>query len=146
MISEKEVLLHIGETADMGRDSIACALKHAHDPSLRQMLQRQMQTYDRFFSRADAALRARGHDPIVAPKMARAGARMMVQMQTAMAPDTDAKILQLVIEGSAKGVAKITETLRKYDGEDTEVLDLARDLTRAEEENIRALARDMASA
>ena len=51
-----------------------------------------------------------------------------------------------MIEGSAKGVAKITETLRKYDGEDTEVLDLARDLTRAEEENIRALARDMARA
>lgn len=141
MSHEDKILKRAGEAVDMGRDSLKQALEKAHDESLKDVIRRQMTEYDREFAQVEALMQRRGQEPTSAPKIAKANSRIMVNMQTAMANDKDAKIAEMVIQGSTMGITKMTEVIHQSGGRDAEAETLVQHIIQTEQSNIDEMKR-----
>ena len=65
---------------------------------------------------------------------------MMSRMKT-LADPTDAKIAEMMLQGSAMGVAKVIRNANDYNGDNEQIRDLAHKLQETEEYNIENMKR-----
>ena len=63
MLSENQLLNHIYQTAEMGREGIQSVLKYTGEPKLVSALNSQMDEYEQLQNAAGAMLQARGEPP-----------------------------------------------------------------------------------
>ena len=140
MLSENQLLNHIYQTAEMGREGIQSVLKYAGEPKLVSALNSQMDEYEQLQNAAGALLQARGEPPKGIGPMARVSSEVMSTMK-AMTDRSASNIAEMVIQGSTMGVTKSLRTIRECDLRDNGVRRLADRLLETERANIEQMKR-----
>ncbi len=137
-MNEIDLISHVYQTAEMGREGIRSVRKYAGDPRLAQALDRQEREYRDLQSAAGGMLRDRGVRPEGVGTMARLSSEAMSAMKL-MTDRSSAKIAEMMIQGSTMGVTKSLRTIRDCGVRDERVRDLADKLLKTEESNIREM-------
>jgi len=137
-MKEIDLLSHVYQTADMGRDGIKSVRKRVQDPKLLRALDAQDEEYRKLQDSAGSMLRARGIQPDGVGAMAKMGSEMMSAVQTMM--DSSAtKIAEMMIQGNTMGMTKSLRTIRDCKPRDGQVKDLADKLLKTEQANIEEM-------
>lgn len=137
-MNEIDLLSHVYQTAEMGRDGIATVLKRTEDPALVKALNRQASEYRNIQNSAEQMLRDRGVQPDGVGVLAKRSAEMMGTMKTMM-DHSPSKIAEMMIQGSTMGVTKSLRTIRDCKVKDGGVKDLADKLLKTEQANIEEM-------
>ena len=140
MLSENQLLNHLYQTAEMGREGIQSVLKYAGEPKLVSALNSQMDEYEQLQNAAGALLQARGEPPKGIGPMARVSSEVMSTMK-AMTDRSASNIAEMMIQGSTMGVTKSLRTIRDCDLRDNGVRRLADRLLETERANIEQMKR-----
>ena len=140
LLNEKELLNHIYQTAEMGREGIRSVLKYAREPKLVDALNSQYDEYGRLQNAAGSLLQARGEAPRGLGPVAKASSEVMSTVK-AMADHSPANIAEMMIQGSTMGVTKSLRTIRTCDVKDEGVRRLADKLLKTEQANIEEMKR-----
>ena len=140
MFSENQLLNHIYQTAEMGREGIQSVLKYTEEPSLADALNSQYTEYEKLQNAAGALLHARGERPHGLSPVAKASSEVMSTMK-AMTDRSAANIAEMMIQGSTMGVTKSLRTIRDCDVQDVTVRRLADQLLKTEQANIEEMKR-----
>ena len=135
MSESKEMLESIYKNAEMGRDSIEYLTQHTDNPRFRDALSRQQVEYQTIMDDARSMLGDHGHAPEGVSGMAKGSAKMMVGAKTLIDPSVG-NMAQMMIDGSTKGIVKLTSELNGYDHLDSNVHSLADRLLKTEQNNI----------
>lgn len=138
MLSETQLLNHIYQTAEMGREGIQSVLKYAEEPSLVQVLNSQLSEYQQIQNSAGSMLHARGEPPKGLGPMAKISSEAMSTVK-AMADPSATKIAEMMIQGSTMGVTKSLRTIRDCELRDDGVRKLADKLVKTEQANIEEM-------
>ena len=137
-MNEINLISHVYQTAEMGREGIQSVRKYAADPKLARALDRQDREYRNIQNAAGSMLQARGVRPAGVGTMAKLSSEAMSAMKL-MADRSSAKIAEMMIQGSTMGVTKSLRTIRDCDAKDERVRDLADKLLKTEESNIEEM-------
>ncbi len=137
-MKEIDLLSHVYQTADMGRDGIKTVRRRVRDPKLLRALNAQEEEYRRLQDSAGRMLRERGVQPDGVGAMARMGSEMMGTMQTMM-DHSATKIAEMMIQGNTMGMTKSLRTIRDCRVRDGRVKDLADKLLKTEQANIEEM-------
>ena len=138
MLSDTELLNHVYQSAEMGREGIQSVLKYAEDPKLSQALRRQMEEYKQIQDSSAHMLRERGEEPEGISPMVKASSQVMTAMKT-MADHSATKIAEMMIQGNTMGVTKSLRVIHDYSMKDERVSDLANKLLETEQNNIEQM-------
>ena len=139
-MDDKELLSCIYQNADMGVDGILKVLESAHGGPIREALQSQLSEYDHIRSEAIDLLRQRGGEPASPSAMAKLSVTMSA-MGNLLKENTPGHIAEMMIQGNAMGLTRITRRLNEYEGEDKAVRKLAGKLLAAEQQNNEEMKR-----
>ena len=138
MLSNTDLLNHIRQTTEMGRDGIDMVMEYAEYKPFRDALQDQKAEYSKLYRAADTMLRVRGGEPHELSAIARLSSELSSSMKT-MRDHSTSKIAEMMIQGNTRGMTKSLQCLDQYSGEDKEVKALAEKLLRTEEANIEQM-------
>jgi len=137
-MNDIDLLSHVYQTAEMGRDGIFTVLKRTEDPALVKTLNRQAGEYRSIQNQAEKMLKDRGVQPDGIGAMAKISSEMMGTMKT-MLDNSPSKIAEMMIQGSTMGVTKSLRTIRDCRVKDAGVKDLADKLLKTEQANIEEM-------
>lgn len=138
MLNNTDLLNHIRQTTEMGRDGIDMVMEYAEYKPFRDALQDQKAEYSRLYRAADTMLRLRGGEPQELSAIAKLSSELSSSMKT-MRDHSTSKIAEMMIQGNTRGMTKSLQCLDQYSGEDKEVKALAEKLLRTEEANIEQM-------
>lgn len=138
MIKDNHLLKLLCEDADMGRASIEHVMKKTEDKTLREVLERQHADYEKAYNNAAERLKKNGEEPTVSSPFTKLMAYLGTDMKT-FADDSSSKIAELMIQGNTMGVTGMTKQIHEYDGENKDVLDMAHQQVKLQQEHIEAL-------
>ncbi len=138
MLTETQLLNHIYQTAEMGREGIHSVLRYTSEPRLVNALSQQLSEYEQLQSSAGAMLHARGEQAKGISPVAKLSSEAMSSMK-ALTDSSPTKIAEMMIQGSTMGVTKSLRNIRDCTVEDEEVRNLANKLVRTEQNNIEQM-------
>ena len=138
MLNNTDLLNHIRQTTEMGRDGIDMVMEYDEYKPFRDALQDQKAEYSKLYRAADTMLRVRGGEPQELSAIARLSSELSSSMKT-MRDHSTSKIAEMMIQGNTRGMTKSLQCLDQYSGEDKEVKALAEKLLRTEEANIEQM-------
>ena len=138
MLNNTDLLNHIRQTTEMGRDGIDMVMEYAEYKPFRDALQDQKAEYSRLYRAADTMLRLRGGEPQELSAIAKLSSELSSSMKT-MRDHSTSKIAEMMIQGNTRGMTKSLQCLDQYSGDDKEVKALAEKLLRTEEANIEQM-------
>jgi hypothetical protein len=141
-VTEAGALDEIYKGAKMGADSIIHLLPHVRDDALRSVMTQQLDGYEKYATRADAALSERDCAAREEGVVTRISARVGMSLQTLL-DSSSTHIAEMMIEGSNMGITELTRLANRLEEEDpcSEALRLAREVIRFEERNVELLKR-----
>ena len=123
----------IYQNAQMGLIGIDTVMKKVENEKIAKIIQEQRKEYETFLEDARKILIKYGAKEEEISKLKELSSKAMAEVMT-MGKD-DQEIAKLMMEGNQKGVLEITAELNNYDGNDEEILSLARRLLATEEHN-----------
>ena len=138
LLNNTDLLNHIRQTTEMGRDGIDMVMEYAEYKPFRDALQDQKAEYSRLYRAADTMLRLRGGEPQELSAIAKLSSELSSSMKT-MRDHSTSKIAEMMIQGNTRGMTKSLQCLDQYSGDDKEVKALAEKLLRTEEANIEQM-------
>ena len=138
LLNNTDLLNHIRQTTEMGRDGIDMVMEYAEYKPFRDALQDQKAEYSKLYRAADTMLRIRGGEPQELSAIAKLSSELSSSMKT-MRDHSTSKIAEMMIQGNTRGMTKSLQCLDQYSGEDKEVKALAEKLLRTEEANIEQM-------
>ena len=139
-INDEKMLNLISKNAEMGVVGIDAVKDYAKGDKFKKELLNQREEYNKIYSSAHNMLVENGCDVSHPSAMAKMSTEMMSRMKT-MADPTDSKIAEMMLQGSAMGVAKVIRNANEYTGESKQIRDLAHKLQQTEELNIENMKR-----
>lgn len=134
-MKDREMLGFIYKNAMMGVVGINAVEKYATSRNLRKELRVQRHEYYNICRSAREMENERGERVQGPGTMATKSAQMMSKVKLSLDP-TDAKIAEMMINGSAMGVTKIIRNKNRYEGTDGSIIDLSDKLLATEQNNI----------
>ena len=123
----------IYQNAQMGLIGIDMVIKKVENEKIAKLIGEQKKEYEKFLSDAHEILIKYGAKEEEISKLKELSSKVMATFMTMNKPDKE--IAKLMMEGNQKGVLEITAELNNYDGDDEEILSLARRLLATEEHN-----------
>ena len=123
----------IYQNAQMGLIGIDMVIKNVENEKIAKLIGEQKKEYEKFLSDAHEILIKYGAKEEEISKLKELSSKVMATFMTMNKPDKE--IAKLMMEGNQKGVLEITAELNNYDGNDEEILSLARRLLATEEHN-----------
>ena len=123
----------IYQNAQMGLIGIDMIIKKVENEKIAKLIGEQKKEYEKFLSDAHEILIKYGAKEEKISKLKELSSKVMATFMTMNKPDKE--IAKLMMEGNQKGVLEITAELNNYDGNDEEILSLARRLLATEEHN-----------
>ena len=123
----------IYQNAQMGLIGIDMVIKKVENEKIAKLIGEQKKEYEKFLSDAHEILIKYGAKEEKISKLKELSSKVMATFMTMNKPDKE--IAKLMMEGNQKGVLEITAELNNYDGNDEEILSLARRLLATEEHN-----------
>lgn len=138
MLTETQLLNHIYQTAEMGREGVSSVLRYAGEPKLVKALNDQLSEYELLQNSAGAMLQARGEPPKGISPVAKLSSEAMSSMKV-LTDRSATNIAEMMIQGSTMGVTKSLRTIRDTEVKDSRVKDLADRLLKTEQANIEEM-------
>lgn len=138
MPKDIELLNDICKNTEMGCEGIRCVLKHAENEKLKEALQNQYREYRSINQEAAGLLEQWGTEPERIGAAAKVSSEISAMMGS-MSQEPDSKIAEMMMEGSTKGIIKITKQLRAYGGDDREIKNVANRLLSTEKSNLEQM-------
>ena len=139
MVTEIEMLNCIHQNADMAKDSLEHILPMSADSAFTKELEKQKAEYARAYQKSEALLRERnfeqGKD---APAVTKMMSGVMAKLKNLADPSTE-ELAEMVFQGNNMGISDLSKCINGYQGEDKEVLNLAKKLLAQEEKNAEAM-------
>lgn len=123
----------IYQSAQMGLIGIDMVIKKVENEKIAKLIGEQKKEYEKFLSDAHEILIKYGAKEEEISKLKELSSKVMATFMTMN--KSDKEIAKLMMEGNQKGVLEITAELNNYDGNDEEILSLARRLLATEEHN-----------
>ena len=123
----------IYQNAQMGLIGIDMVIKKDENEKIAKLIGEQKKEYEKFLSDAHEILIKYGAKEEEISKLKELSSKVMATFMTMN--KSDKEIAKLMMEGNQKGVLEITAELNNYDGNDEEILSLARRLLATEEHN-----------
>ena len=123
----------IYQNAQMGLIGIDMVMKKLKNEKLAKLIDEQRREYEKFLSDAHEILIKYGAKEEEISKLKELSSKAMAMFMTMN--KSDKEIAKLMMEGNQKGALEITAELNNYDGNDEEILSLARRLLATEEHN-----------
>jgi len=124
----------------MGVVGIDAVKDYAKGEKFKKELMNQREEYNKIYKTAHNMLKESGAEVEHPNAMAKVSTEMMSRMKT-LADPTDEKIAEMMLQGSAMGVAKVIRNANEYTGESKEIVNLAHKLQETEELNIENMKR-----
>ena len=124
----------IYQNAQMGLIGIDMVIKNVENEKIAKLIGEQKKEYEKFLSDAHEILIKYGAKEEEISKLKELSSKVMATFMTMNKPDKE--IAKLMMEGNQKGVLEITAELNNYDGNDEEILSLAKRLLATEEHNL----------
>ena len=138
MINDEQMLNHIYQNTQIGRESIVSVLRHAEEADFRRTLQQQLTEYDRIYQQAENLLRAQGKTPEKIDPLLKLNAQLTGALKAGV-NDSPSHIAEMMIQGTTKGMTKSIRQLNDYEEKDGEVRALAEQLLATEKSNIEQM-------
>lgn len=138
MLQTTELLNHIHQNADMGRDSLKHIMELSQNADFSDAVSGQLQEYENAYQTSGRMLKDMHAEIEEARPMSKAMANMVSRMKSMADPSTS-KLAEMVIEGSTMGITKLTKQLHDYAGDDREVMDFAEKQIEIEQKNIETM-------
>ena len=117
----------------MGLIGIDMVIKKVENEKIAKLIGEQKKEYEKFLSDAHEILIKYGAKEEEISKLKELSSKVMATFMTMN--KSDKEIAKLMMEGNQKGVLEITAEFNNYDGNDEEILSLARRLLATEEHN-----------
>lgn len=121
------------QNAQMGLIGIDAVLKKINDESIAKLISKQRKEYDHFLNDVRKILIKYGAKEEEIGKLKEISATFMSDMMSIN--KSDQEIVKLMMEGNEKGLLEVTAQLNQYEGEDEEIVCLAKKLLDTEEHN-----------
>ena len=138
MRKDVNMLNDICKNTEMGCEGIQCVLKYVESDKLKEALKAQHAEYERIYDDASAMLREWGESPEGIGTAAKIASEMSGIMGM-VASDPDSKIAEMMMEGSTKGIIKVTRQLKEYGGDDEKIHRMASRLLDTERANLEQM-------
>lgn len=139
VITEIEILNHIHENADMGKDSLDCILSMSCSQGFTKEVEKQRAQYENALKKSEEMLKER-HVPQgkEAPAVSKFWGNMIAKVKNMADPSTS-KLAEMVFQGSNMGIAQLSKQLNDYSGEDADVKSFAEKQLKQEEKNAETM-------
>lgn len=134
------MLNFIAKNAQMGVVGIDAVKDYAKGDKFKRELSSQRQEYKNIYNTAHSMLSSEGCETEQVGTMAKMSTEMMSRMKTLSDP-SDSKIAEMMLQGSAMGVAKVIRNSHNYTSDNERVNILAQKLRETEERNIENMKR-----
>ncbi len=138
MITDSQMLNHIYQSTQMGRESILSVLRHAEQPDFYQALQQQLAEYNQIYHKAEEMLQDRGFTAKDNNPLVKLNAQITGAIKSGV-NDSPAHIAEMMIQGNTKGATKSIQQLGDYEGGDKDIRALAEKLLSTEQNNIEQM-------
>lgn len=135
MINDIEMLNSIRKNTQMGCQGIDEILPYTKNEKFRKILETQKEEYSRIFEEADRLLHERNEKPEDISAMTKFSSKTMTMMKTMNDPSVS-HLAEMMYQGNAMGVIKITRNQREYGGTNPLICDLSNRLLKTEENNM----------
>lgn len=139
-MKDLELLQLMYKNAEIGRDGLDKLIERTDDRTFRRVMAQQYAEYQEVLNETEQKLQSLGEQPRGNSAMSKGMVGWMTRMEAAM-DDSTTKMAEMLIEGSTKGVIKLTRELHDYEGEDEQTKKLADKLLKTEQTNIEQLRR-----
>ena len=123
----------IYQNAQMGLIGIDTVIKKVENNKIAKLIQEQRKEYEKFLEDAKSILTKYVAKEEEISKLKELSSKAMAEVMTMNKGDKE--IAKLMMEGNQKGVLEITAELNQYEGDDEEILNLAKRLLETEEHN-----------
>lgn len=138
MITDSQMLNHIYQSTQMGRESILSVLRHAEQSDFYQALQQQLAEYNQIYHKAEEMLQDRGFTAEDINPLVKLNAQITGAIKSGV-NDSPAHIAEMMIQGNTKGATKSIQQLGDYEGGDKDIRALAEKLLSTEQNNIEQM-------
>ncbi len=139
-MDDEKMLNLISKNAEMGVIGIDAVKDYASSDKFKKELMNQREEYNKIYKSAHNMLTEAGCDVEHPNAMAKMSTEMMSRMKT-LTDHSDSKIAEMMLQGSAMGVAKVIKDYNEYNGDNEQINDLASKLRQTEEYNIENMKR-----
>ena len=133
-----EVLDNIYKTAQMGIIGIDDVLTKITNEQLKDVIYKQLKEYQEICESAKKIYKDYGQEASELGKMAKMNSKMMVEAKC-LNKECNKTIAKMMIEGTNKGIIKITTALNNSKKDDLELTKLANQFLKIEQDNIDEL-------
>lgn len=138
MISDVEMLQHLCQGAEMGRDSASYVLEMSDNDRFREALKSQIDDYQRSYEAASKMLQDRGGAAEAVNPMAKAMAHVSSSVKT-LTDHSPSKIAEMMIQGNTMGITTLVRHMNEYGNGDPAVTEMAKLQVEMEQENIEEM-------
>lgn len=133
-----EVLNELYKNAKMGEESIKTLLPSVGDQKMRSDLETQRNGYLDFCDKAWQEISNRGEKAPKINPMVKVSSTVGIKMNT-LTDKSDSHIADMMIQGSTMGITSATEGIHKHPHASQEVLKMAKDVVKFEQNNIERM-------
>ena len=123
----------IYQNAEMGLFGIDTVIKKVENETIAKIIHEQKREYEEILADAKKILIKYGAKEEEISKLKELSSKAMASVMTM--GKSDKEIAKLMMEGNQKGVLEITSELNNYEGDDEEIINLAKRLLATEEHN-----------
>lgn len=135
------ILQSVRRSTQMGCHGIRAVLDESPNREIRTALRRQLAEYEELFDEANRLLQERGEKARDVSSVARLGSLAVSRMKVRTSPEPEAKIAELMVQGSTRGMLRSMHDLRTMDAVDPKISSLSTRLLQTEQANIDEMMR-----
>lgn len=135
---DADFLSEIYRGAKMGADAIDTLIEKVDDSEMKNELTAERKKYRDFENRAKKAMEKRNFELNSEGKMQEIMSQMGLRMNTVI-DKTSSHIADILIQGNSMGIVGITKVENRHESTDDELLDMADELVKMQQNNIERL-------
>jgi transcription elongation GreA/GreB family factor len=130
-----ELLNYIHQNAQMGIETIKQLLKETKDENMKNVLQKHLNEYQKFYDMADNKLKSKNIEPKELNLLSKAFTDLMINLKT-LRDKSPSHMAEMLIQGSTMGIVDMTKKIKEYQGVEKETLDIANGLLQFEQKSV----------
>jgi hypothetical protein len=135
-----ELLNYIYQNAGMGKETITKLIDMSKDEEYKKMLTSQLQEYEMICNKAEEKIKELNKEAKDNNIFSKVTTYLIINFNT-LINKTPSHLSELLIHGSAVGIVDIIRSIKKYPNADKEIIKLANELLKLEENNVEECKR-----
>ena len=133
-----ELLNYIHQNSEMGQNTLTQLIGIVEDNSFKEVLQSQFNEYKKIFDLSEEKIKEQNKEAKEINTFSKISTYMMINLKT-LTNKSPSHISEMLIQGSTMGIIDITKKINEYNSANKEILDLADNLLKFEQNNIEEL-------